>query len=117
MHADFFPATMNHSEIKVAEECCGAMTGSGAVVLQPVRFQCIVFQISSGLPCVYVYIWLYEYSYLTCPKFDLCQTFQNITVTKVVECLYWTEWLYWRWISDFCLLPAVSQSCCMCDFS
>jgi hypothetical protein len=77
--AEFFPAALNHSEVKVAEEYCWTMTRSGAVVLQPVRSQCIAFQISSGLPCIYVYIWLYKYSNLTCPKFDLCQTFQNIT--------------------------------------
>jgi len=56
MHAEFFPTAVNHSEIKVAEEYCWVVTGSGVVVLQPVRFQCIVFQISSGLPCLYVYI-------------------------------------------------------------
>jgi hypothetical protein len=52
MLAEFFPAVMNHSEIKVAGEYCWVMTGSAAVVLQPVRFQCIVVQILSGLLCI-----------------------------------------------------------------
>jgi len=43
MPAEFFPAAVNRSEVKVAEEYCWTMTSSGAVVLQPVRFQCIVF--------------------------------------------------------------------------
>jgi len=38
MCAEFFAAALNHSKIRVAEEYCWAMTGSGTVVLQPVRF-------------------------------------------------------------------------------
>jgi hypothetical protein len=45
MLVEFFPAAVNHSEIKVVEEYCWVVTGSGAVMLQPVRFQWIVFQI------------------------------------------------------------------------
>jgi hypothetical protein len=57
MHAEIFPAAVNHTEIKVTEEYSWAMTGSGAVMLQPVRFQCIVFHIWSGRPCIYMRIW------------------------------------------------------------
>ena len=35
-----------------------------------------------------IYIYIYIYSTATCTKFDLCQTFQNVTTVYGGECLY-----------------------------
>jgi hypothetical protein len=49
----------------------GDNTGGRAVMLRPIRFQCVGVWMSVCLPCTYVYSWQYVYSFSTCAKFEL----------------------------------------------
>jgi len=53
----------------------GNNTRGGAVMLQPIRFQCVRVQISTALPCTYIYGSPHVYSVLTCASSELCLTF------------------------------------------
>jgi hypothetical protein len=56
------------------------------VMLWLIRFHCPGIWISTGLPCIYIYSWLYVYSVLTCAKLDMHQTFQSISIAYVRVC-------------------------------
>jgi hypothetical protein len=48
------------SEINAAENTAGRNTSGGAVMLQPIRFQCVAVRIWAGLPCVYTDLIMYS---------------------------------------------------------
>ena len=55
-----------HSKTRVTEEYCWAITQ--AVMLQLIRLQRIRVGISTGLPCIYIYRWLYVCWIPTCAE-------------------------------------------------
>lgn len=66
----------------------GDNTGGKVIVPLSVRFQHGRVQNSTGLPYVNIYTWPCVHTILTRPKYDLHQTFQNVTTTSVRKCLY-----------------------------
>jgi hypothetical protein len=59
------------------------------VILRPTKLWRVAVWISFGLSRRYTHIWLYVHVYSTaiCTKFDLLQTFQNVTTVYGGECL------------------------------
>jgi hypothetical protein len=58
----------------------GDNTGCGAVMVQPIRFQCVAVWISIGLPLTGISASPYVYSMRTFAKFDLRRTFLNVVI-------------------------------------
>jgi hypothetical protein len=52
------------------------------------RFQCVGTQISTDLSCIDIHSWPYVYWGPTCTKFDLHQTFENLTTASAGEHTY-----------------------------
>ena len=49
-----------------------------ALTLLMKNFQCVGGWISTGLQCIYTYIWPYEHSGPTCAKLDLSRILRNV---------------------------------------
>jgi hypothetical protein len=57
----------------------GDNTSGGAVILRPIRFQCVAVRIWTGLPFIYMYKWSYIYLIPTCGKLDLHRIFRKVS--------------------------------------
>jgi len=53
-----------------------------------IRFKSVAAWISAELPFLYICSRMYVCLIPTCMKFNLCHTFQNLTIMLVGECLY-----------------------------
>jgi hypothetical protein len=53
----FFLREWKRDTKKVVGKYCWAITLGGAVMLWPIRFQCVAVWILPGLPCVFTYSW------------------------------------------------------------
>jgi len=67
-----------HHKKKMVGILSGDKTSGGAVMSQPIRFQCVGVCISAKLPYISTDSCSYVYSILTCAKVDLQLAFWNM---------------------------------------
>jgi len=63
----------------------GDNTGDGAVKLRPIRFHCVGGKMSAALLCLYAQTSPYVYSVPSHAKFDLRQTFRDVSTAEAWE--------------------------------